>query len=91
MCSPQSLLLYGKYSEEASSMEANAIVKQYKDVIDICPQWEDGYFHLAKYYDKIMFAMIDEKDRNEKQGWIVFPESQSAIFQASISNIIFFF
>lgn len=65
-CFPQSLLLYGKYSEEVSNLEINAIVKQYRDVIDVCPEWEDGYFHLAKYYDKVMNNM--EKDKIEKQG-----------------------
>ncbi|BFY98653.1 hypothetical protein BsWGS_01693 [Bradybaena similaris] len=62
----QSLLLYGKYSEEVSNLEINAIFKQYRDVIDVCPEWEDGYFHLAKYYDKVMNNM--EKDKIEKQG-----------------------
>ncbi|KAK6188750.1 hypothetical protein SNE40_004864 [Patella caerulea] len=62
------LLLYGRYSEETSSMESNAIVKRYKDVIDILPNWEDGHFYLANYYDKIMTTLIDDKDRPDKQG-----------------------
>ncbi|CAL1526088.1 unnamed protein product, partial [Lymnaea stagnalis] len=64
----QSLLLYGCYSEETSNLETNSIVKLYKDVIEICPQWEHGYFHLAKYYDRIMNTMIEDKDRADKQG-----------------------
>ncbi|ESO92356.1 hypothetical protein LOTGIDRAFT_190706 [Lottia gigantea] len=61
-------LLYGRYSEETSSMESNSIVKQYKDVIDVLPNWEDGHFYLANYYDKIMTTLIDDKDRPDKQG-----------------------
>ncbi|XP_048255679.1 serine/threonine-protein kinase ATR-like isoform X1 [Haliotis rufescens] len=64
----QALLLYGRYSEDTSSLESNAIMKQYKDVIDIYPRWEDGHFYLAKYYDKIMMALIDDKEKPEKQG-----------------------
>ncbi|GFR86846.1 serine/threonine-protein kinase atr, partial [Elysia marginata] len=64
----KSLLLYGKYSEETSNLETNAVVKLYRDVIEICPDWEDGYFHLAKYYDRVMNMIIDEKERVEKQG-----------------------
>ncbi|XP_041373194.1 serine/threonine-protein kinase ATR-like [Gigantopelta aegis] len=64
----QTLLLCGRYSEETSSMQSNSIVKLYKDVIDIHPEWEDGHFYLAKYYDKIMTTIIDDKDRPEKQG-----------------------
>lgn len=48
-------------------METNAIVKQYKDVIEACPEWEDGHFHLAQYYDRIMTIMTD-KEKPEKQG-----------------------
>ncbi|RUS83841.1 hypothetical protein EGW08_008382 [Elysia chlorotica] len=64
----KSLLLYGRYSEETSNLETNAVVKLYRDVIEICPDWEDGYFHLAKYYDRVMNMIIDEKERVEKQG-----------------------
>ena len=49
-------------------MQSNSIVKLYKDVIEIHPEWEDGHFYLAKYYDKIMTTIIDDKDRPEKQG-----------------------
>ncbi|KAH9492123.1 hypothetical protein Btru_027012 [Bulinus truncatus] len=64
----QSLLLLGCYSEETSNLETNHIVRLYKDVIEICPDWEKGYFHLAKYHDRIMNMMIDDKDKAGKQG-----------------------
>ncbi|XP_059175094.1 serine/threonine-protein kinase ATR-like isoform X2 [Physella acuta] len=64
----QAMLLYARYSEETSNLETNSIVKSYKNVIAACPEWEDGYFHLAKYYDRVMNTIIDDKDKAEKQG-----------------------
>ncbi|XP_055865310.1 serine/threonine-protein kinase ATR-like isoform X2 [Biomphalaria glabrata] len=64
----QSLLLLGSYSEETSNLETNHIVKHYKDVIEICPDWEKGHFRLAKYYDRVMNTMIDDKDKAGNQG-----------------------
>ncbi|KAL4227217.1 hypothetical protein ACF0H5_012662 [Mactra antiquata] len=61
-------LLYGRFCEETSKIESNAIVKQYKEVIDIAHDWEDGWFYLGKYFDKIMTALVDDKDDITKQG-----------------------
>ena len=68
---PQVLLLYGRYSEETSKMESNAIVKQYREVIDVSPDWEDGYFYLGRYFDRIMTTLVDDKEDMTKQGYIV--------------------
>ena len=65
----QALLLFGRYSEETSNMESNAIVKQYKEVIEVNPQMEGGYFYLAKYFDKIMTTLIEDKDDISRQGY----------------------
>ncbi|KAI0215805.1 Serine/threonine-protein kinase ATR [Lamellibrachia satsuma] len=64
------LLLLGNYCEETASWESNAIMRQYKEVIKVHSDWEDGYFHIAKYYDKIMTNLI-ESDRPEKKGEFV--------------------
>ncbi|KAK2190032.1 hypothetical protein NP493_91g01005 [Ridgeia piscesae] len=64
------LLLLGNYCEETASWESNAIMRQYKEVIKVHSEWEDGYFHIAKYYDKIMTNLI-ESDRPEKKGEFV--------------------
>lgn len=57
-------LLYGHYNEETSSLESNSIVKCYKEVTDLYQDWEDGYFYLAKYYDKIMMTLVlEDKDK----------------------------
>ena len=50
-------------------MESNAIVKQYKEVIEVNPQMEGGYFYLAKYFDKIMTTLIEDKDDISRQGY----------------------
>lgn len=62
------LLLLGRYCEDLSCWETNAIVKQYSEVTRLCPDWEDGYFHLAKYYDKITPQVV-ESDRPDKRGF----------------------
>ncbi|XP_060578307.1 serine/threonine-protein kinase ATR-like [Ruditapes philippinarum] len=67
----KALLLYGRYCEETSKIESNAIVKQYKEVIEVAPDWEHGYFYLGKYFDKIMTALVDDKDDISKQGEFV--------------------
>lgn len=38
----------------------------FQDVTNLLPQWEDGNFYLAKYYDKVMPMVTDNK--LEKQG-----------------------
>ena len=60
------MLLLGMYREDTSSWESNDIVKQYKNVTMLHPNWEDGWFHLARYYDKVMTNLC-EKDRPYKK------------------------
>ena len=55
------MLLLGMYREDTSSWESNDIVKQYKNVTNLHSSWEDGWFHLARYYDKVMTNIIDER------------------------------
>ena len=59
--------MLGRYSEETASWESNAIMKQYKEVMKVHSKWEDGYFYIAKYYDRIMTTLI-ETERPEKKG-----------------------
>ncbi|XP_070572431.1 serine/threonine-protein kinase ATR-like isoform X2 [Ptychodera flava] len=64
----KALLLIGRFMEATAKSESNAVMRQYKDVITIHKEWEDGHFYLAKYYDRIMSTVAD---RPEKQGEIV--------------------
>ena len=61
------MLLLGKYCEETSSWESNTIMKKYKEVVKIHNSFEEGYFYIAKFYNKIMTNLVDS-DRLEKKG-----------------------
>ncbi|RVE57450.1 hypothetical protein OJAV_G00216500 [Oryzias javanicus] len=63
------MLLVGRFMEETANFESNAIMKAYKDVTNLLPEWEDGNFYLAKYYDKVMPMVTDNK--LEKQGNLI--------------------
>ncbi|KAL4824093.1 hypothetical protein H8958_014208 [Nasalis larvatus] len=65
----RAMLLVGRFMEETANFESNAIMKKYKDVTACLPEWEDGHFYLAKYYDKLMPMVTDNK--MEKQGDLI--------------------
>lgn len=65
----RAMLLVGRFMEETANFESNAIMKVYKDVTNLLPEWEDGNFYLAKYYDKVMPMVTDNK--MEKQGNLI--------------------
>nr|XP_046179436.1 serine/threonine-protein kinase ATR [Oncorhynchus gorbuscha] len=65
----KAMLLVGRFMEETANFESNAIMKAYKDVTTLLPEWEDGNFYLAKYYDKLMPMVTDNK--LEKQGNLI--------------------
>jgi len=59
------LLQLGRYWDETASCESNAVVRQLKEVTQVHAEWEDGFFYIATYYDKVMMAVVD---RPEKRG-----------------------
>ncbi|XP_075426221.1 serine/threonine-protein kinase ATR isoform X3 [Ascaphus truei] len=65
----RAMLLVGRFMEETANFESNAVMKKYKDVTGLLPEWEDGHFYLAKYYDKLMPMVTDNK--MEKQGDLI--------------------
>ncbi|XP_072852125.2 serine/threonine-protein kinase ATR [Pogona vitticeps] len=65
----QALLLVGRFMEETANFESNAVMKKYKDVTVCLPEWENGHFYLAKYYDKLMPTVTENK--MEKQGDLI--------------------
>ncbi|XP_053162859.1 serine/threonine-protein kinase ATR isoform X2 [Hemicordylus capensis] len=65
----QALLLVGRFMEETANFESNAVMKKYRDVTVYLPEWENGHFYLAKYYDKVMPTVTDNK--MEKQGDLI--------------------
>uniref|UniRef100_A0A4W3HDU3 Serine/threonine-protein kinase ATR n=1 Tax=Callorhinchus milii TaxID=7868 RepID=A0A4W3HDU3_CALMI len=65
----KAVLLVGRFMEETANFESNAVMKKYKEVTTLLPEWEDGHFYLAKYYDKLMPMVTDNKI--EKQGDLI--------------------
>ncbi|XP_042558922.1 serine/threonine-protein kinase ATR [Clupea harengus] len=65
----KAMLLMARLMEETANFESNAIMKTYRDVTTLLPEWEDGNFYLAKYYDKVMQTVTDNK--LEKQGNLI--------------------
>ncbi|XP_073435201.1 serine/threonine-protein kinase ATR isoform X1 [Dendrobates tinctorius] len=65
----RAMLLVGRFMDETANFESNAVMKKYKDVTSVLPEWEDGHFYLAKYYDKLM-PMVTE-NKMEKQGDLI--------------------
>ncbi|XP_038072304.1 serine/threonine-protein kinase ATR-like [Patiria miniata] len=61
----KALLLVGRFMEDTAKFESNSVMKQYKDVLEVYPEWEDGHFYLAKYYDRLMQSL---SERPEKSG-----------------------
>ncbi|KAK7086761.1 hypothetical protein SK128_001247 [Halocaridina rubra] len=55
-CSKAKLLL-ARYSEDSAISEANVIKQFYRDACEMYKQWEDGHFHLAMYYDRLLSSM----------------------------------
>nr|XP_053640480.1 serine/threonine-protein kinase ATR-like [Cherax quadricarinatus] len=50
-------LLLARYSEESATLEVNTVKQYYRDACEINKQWEDGHFHLAMYYDRILSSL----------------------------------
>eukprot|EP00058_Branchiostoma_floridae_P009059 XP_002594547.1 hypothetical protein BRAFLDRAFT_104468 [Branchiostoma floridae] len=53
----KALLLVGRLMEDTAMYDSNQVMKQYKSVVEVYQEWEDGHFYLAKYYDRIMTTM----------------------------------
>lgn len=55
-------LLLAKYSEEAATLDGSTIKQYYRDACEMNRQWEDGHFHLAMYYDRIL-SSLEKKEK----------------------------
>lgn len=55
-------MLLARYSEESATQEVNTIKQYYRDACEMNKQWEDGHFHLAMYYDRIL-SSLDVKEK----------------------------
>eukprot|EP00731_Ephydatia_muelleri_P024256 Em0016g527a len=62
----KAMLLIGQWMEETAHYDQNTILKQYKKVVAVNPESEDGHFFLGKYYDRLMSVVAS--DRLTKSG-----------------------
>nr|CAB3224707.1 serine/threonine-protein kinase atr [Phallusia mammillata] len=62
----KAMLLVAKLMEESSSFDSNTVLKQYKEVVSFMGDWEDSHFYCAKYYDKLMTALLGENRASGK-------------------------
>ena len=44
---------------ETGQLQGRDILRRYKTVLAIQPKWEEGFFHLGKYYDLLFERLID--------------------------------
>lgn len=47
-------LTYADYCDDAKVFNANTMIMMYKAVTIACPQWEDGHFHIAMFYRRLL-------------------------------------
>ncbi|XP_071964795.1 serine/threonine-protein kinase ATR-like isoform X2 [Antedon mediterranea] len=59
----KALLMVGRLMEDTANFESNSVMKQYKDVVEVNPEWEDSHFYLAKYYDRLMQNVAGRPER----------------------------
>lgn len=50
----EAMLLVGDWMSETALVQSDAVIQQYKTVIDLQPNWAHGYFSLARYYDRLL-------------------------------------
>ena len=55
--------MVGRFMEDTAKFEGNSVMKQYKDVVEVNMEWEDGHFYLAKYCDKVMQNVTDSRHK----------------------------
>ncbi len=46
------MLLQARWEEQAGTVDAKQLQTKYRDVVELCSQWEKGHFYLGKYYNQ---------------------------------------
>ena len=54
-------LLLAWYYHQTGNADMSSIIQYYKDVVEINKQWEEGWFYLAQYYDRL-WNSLEVKD-----------------------------
>jgi len=55
----EGLLLAANWMVEVAKSTSDIVIRKYKDIIKLQPDWEEGYFALAKYYESML---VEDKD-----------------------------
>ena len=54
-------LLLARYYDQTGNADMSSIIQYYKEVVEINKQWEEGWFYLAQYYDRL-WNSLEVKD-----------------------------
>ena len=74
------ILLAADWTFESGLSVGDDVIDRYWSATRLCPKWEDGYFSLGRYYDRLLQG---QEDRLDKEGRDIFspkntPEGLSA-------------
>ncbi|CAM1327849.1 ATR (predicted) [Pycnogonum litorale] len=61
-CAKMKLLL-ARYIDDSASLDSESVVKMYRKVVDLAPEWEDAHFYIGQLYDKIMQTIDTPKEK----------------------------
>ena len=61
------MLQHVRYCDEMAKLEMSTILSHYKDVPRM-HEFEDAYFQIGKYYDKVMLATLNRHEQCDKAG-----------------------
>ena len=57
----EALLLAANWMVEVAKSTSDIIIRKYKDITKMQPDWEEGYFALAKYYESMLLEDKEAK------------------------------
>ncbi len=53
--------MLARYYDQTGNADMSSIIAYYREVVEINKNWEDGWFFLASYYDRL-WNSLDERD-----------------------------
>ena len=56
-------LLLARYYEQTGNADMSSVITYYKEVVDVNRNWEEGWFFLAQYYDRL-WNSLEVKDNH---------------------------
>jgi serine/threonine-protein kinase ATR len=65
----QRIMLAADWTFESGLSAGDDVISRYQRATRLCPKWEDGYFSLGRYYDRLLQG---QEDRLDKEGRDIF-------------------